>query len=145
MAHFIPQLQDICAECIQHPIKPGECFDLELLLLLIAMLIFTCIHCTLSLYAHNTEYIHISEESVSCVLDAYKFLVMALNWSIRIKTVLEDLILIHLLVPHCQYGGMDVFPSFIASAVLVWALPHHLTYHDIDCKQITSMSAQANK
>ena len=38
----------------------------------------------------------IPEESVSCVLDAYKFLVMALNWSIRMKTVLEDLILIHL-------------------------------------------------
>ena len=36
------------------------------------------------------------EESVSCVQDAYKFLVMALNWSIRMKTVLEDLILIHL-------------------------------------------------
>lgn len=104
MVHFIPQLQNICAECIQHPIKPGECYDLELLLLLTAMLTFTCIHCTL-LYAPIMEYIHIPEESVSCVQDAYKFLVMALNWSIRIKTVVEDLILIHLLVPHCQYGG----------------------------------------
>jgi len=37
---------------------------------------------------------YIPEESVSCVQDAYKFLIMVLNWSIRIKTVLEDLILI---------------------------------------------------